>query len=199
LECKICPWLDFYRIDEVGTHFTCKRCGSENVLSQERWREPVDDPRWYYSLHPTMVQFLEGNGDVPLLAVRQFSKSLRASKAEFELEIVKNGETRPTVEIDFAFMTRAGLVIGEAKSVSKLDGNDEKERMRDVGKLIEGARILGAREICFASSRTWGTLARTAIDRAVAASGTRVTVSILERLGTPAPANRQVIHNVAGP
>jgi hypothetical protein len=197
LECKICPWLDFYRIDEVGTHFTCKRCGSENVLSLERWRDPVDDPRWYYSLHPTM--FLDGNGDVPLMAVRQFSSSLPASKAEFELEIVKDGETRPTLEIDFAFMTRFGLVIGEAKSVSKLDGSDEKERMRDVGKLIDGARILGAREICFASSRTWGPLARTAIDRAIAASGTRVTVSILERLGTPAPARRQVIHNVAGP
>jgi len=25
LECGVCPWPDFYRIDEVGNHFDCKR------------------------------------------------------------------------------------------------------------------------------------------------------------------------------
>ena len=143
----------------------------------------MDEPRWYYSLHPTVVQFLNENGDVPILAVRQFAAARRAFDAEFELEIVKEGESRPSMEIDFAFISRDGLVIGEAKSVSKLDGTNEKERTSDVGKLIDAARIVGAREICFATTKTWGPLALLAIASAVSASQTRVTVSLLEKFG----------------
>lgn len=199
LECGFCPWLDYYRIDEVGTHFDCKRCGSKNAVAHERWRSPPDEPRWYYNLHPTVVQFLKDNGDVPILAVHQFAASRRAFDAEFEVEIVKDSESRPTMEIDFAFMSRDGLVLGEAKSVSRLDGKDEKERLRDVGKLIEAARILGAREICFASTKVWGQLAIDSIARAVTASKTGVAVSLLEKLGTAEPSARKVIHNLAGP
>ncbi len=199
LECAICPWPDFYRIDEVGTHFDCKRCGSRNALAQERWRDPKGEPRWYYSLHPTVTQFLQSNGDVPILAVRQFAAARRAYDVEFELEILVEGEIRPKVEIDFAFMSRDGLVIGEAKSVGKLDGQNEKERVRDVTKLLDAAEILGAREVCFATTMTWGSESMRAIDIAVGRARRAVTVSILEQLGSSAPAARRVLHNPAGP
>lgn len=44
------------------------------------------------------------------------------------------------MEIDFGFMSRGGLVIGEAKSASGLDGKDEAERLRDVGKSDSSCR-----------------------------------------------------------
>lgn len=199
LECLVCPWADFYRIDEVGTHFACKRCGSANALAQGRWRDPVDEPRWYYSLHPTIVEFLRNNGDVPILAVRQFGAERRAFDIEFELEILAEGEARPKVEIDFAFMSRDGLVIGEAKSVGKLDGQNEKERVRDVTKLLDAAQILGASEVCFATGKTWGSDSIDAIATATGHARRTVTVSVLERLGTSSPGSRRILHNPAGP
>jgi hypothetical protein len=182
LGCGVCPWVDFYRIDEFGTRFTCKRCGSENVVTQERWRLPESSPRWYYDLHPTVREFLDQSGDVPVLGVSRFSGRGRALDVEFELEIVKPGEIKPRMEIDFAFMTRDGLVLGEAKRSGRLDGQTAKDRVRDARKLIDAAEILAAREICFASTKTWDNAARAAIHRVVEMSSTRVTVSLLERL-----------------
>lgn len=199
LGCGVCPWADFYRIDEVATHFSCKRCGARNTLTQPRWRKPTAAPRMYYSLHPTIAEFLRNNGDVPLLAVRRYADFNRAYEINFEIELLAAGETRPRMEVDFAFLSRDGLVLGEAKSVSKLDGADAAERMRDVNKLLDAANMLGAREVCFATTKTWSTDTLTTIARAVERATTRVTLSTIERLGTPEATNRKILHNPAGP
>jgi len=199
LGCGVCPWVDFYRIDHFGTRFECKRCGSQNALTHERWRTPESAPRWYYDLHPTAREFIDQNGDVPVLAVRQFAGWQRATDIEFELELVKVGADKPTTEIDFALMTREGLVLGEAKRPGRLDGKSERERIRDAGKLIEAARILAAREICFASATSWTPASRKAIQQAVTNSPSQVTVSLLEKLAEETPTSRTVIHNPGGP
>jgi hypothetical protein len=199
LGCGVCPWTDFYRIDEVATRFSCKRCGAHNALTQPRWRKPADAPRVYYSLHPTIEEFLRNNGDVPLLAVRRYAEFNRAYEINFEIELLAAGETRPCMEVDFAFLSRDGLVLGEAKSVSKLDGADEAERIRDVNKLLDAANILGAREVCFATTKSWSTATLTTIARAVEGARTSMTLSTIERLGTPEATNRTVLHNPAGP
>lgn len=196
LECGTCPWRDFYTVDDFGAHFRCKRCGATHAITHERWLDHEVVPRWYYSLHPTVREFLDQNGDVPVLAARQFAAT---TSVEFELELVRSGETRPTAEIDFALMSRDGLVIGEAKRTGTLDGRTEKERVRDATKLVKTAQTLGAREACFASAGTWGLAARAAIDKAVMDTASSVTVSILERLGTAASSPRKVIHNPGGP
>lgn len=199
LECGLCGWPEFYRADEVSHRFTCKRCGSDEPLAQSRWRSPLENPRWYYSLHPSVVQFLENNTDVPLLAVRKFQLTRRADEPVFEIEFVRSGETRPSMEIDFALMSRDGLVLGEAKSTSRLDGDNDAARTRDARKLIDAAELVGAREICFATTKAWTSASLAAIEAAVSASGTKVCVSVLERLGTDSPTDRRVLHNASGP
>lgn len=196
LECGTCPWRDFYTVDDFGARFKCKRCGATHAITHERWLDHEVTPRWYYSLHPTIREFLDQNGDVPVLAARQFGAT---TNVEFELELVRSGETRPTAEIDFALVSRNGLVIGEAKRVGTLDGKTEKDRVRDATKLVKTAQTLGAREVCFASAGTWGLAARAAIDQAVVNTASGVTVTILERLATSSPPSRKVIHNPGGP
>lgn len=199
LECTYCPWHDFYSTDDFGAHFRCKRCGEVNRVTSREWRQPVSGPLWYFQLHPTVTQFLACNGDVPVLAVRQFSRHRRVAAAEFELELVKAGQTRATTEFDFAFTTQDGLVLGEAKSSGDLDGRKEADRVRDVEKLLRAATSLGAREICYASAVKWTQGTYTAIQRAIEGTGTLVTVSLLEELRGAAPTSRKVIHNPAGP
>ena len=168
-------------------------------MTQPRWRKPTDAPRVYYSLHPTIEEFLRDNGDVPLLAVQRYSDLNRAYEVNFELEVLATEETRPRMEVDFAFMSRDGLVLGEAKSVSKLDGASDAERIRDAKKLLDAADILGAREVCFATTKSWSSASLIAIARAVGETNSKVTVSTLERLGTPAVSSRNVLHNAGGP
>lgn len=199
LQCGVCPWVDFYRIEDFGIRFECKRCGSQNALTHERWRTPESAPRWYYDLHPTVREFIDQNGDVPVLAVRQFAWRQRATDIELELELVKVGADKLTTEIDFALMTREGLVLGEAKRPGRLDGKLEKDRIRDAGKLIEAARILAAREICFASATSWTPASLSAIQQAATNSSSQVTVSLLEKLAEETPTSRTVIHNPGGP
>jgi hypothetical protein len=52
--------------------------------------------------------------------------------------------------------------------------------------------------MCFATTKTWASDAISAIDIAVSRAGSRVTVSVLEGLGTSAPKSRRVLHNPAG-
>jgi hypothetical protein len=198
LGCGICPWVDFYRTDEFGAAFTCARCGSSNTVTHARWREPDPGPHWYYEVHPTAFEFIEQNGDVPLLAVHRYARQI--GQVVFELDVLKGNKTKPEMEVDFAFLDRDRLVIGEAKRPGKLDGKNAAERIEDVKKLLDAARILDASEICFATGTAWDAASRTAIASAVTSSGTSVTVTLLEGLLTDdGPMHPKIEHNPAGP
>jgi hypothetical protein len=198
LGCGTCPWVDFYRSDEFGAAFTCARCGSTNAVTHDRWRDPAAGPHWYYELHPTVFEFVEQNGDVPLLAVHRYARQI--SQMVFEVNVLKGSATKPEMEIDFAFLDSDRLVLGEAKRPGNLDGKTAIERIKDVTKLLDAARILDASEVCFATATAWDTAARTAIASAVASSRTNVTVTLLEGLSKADGVRRPTIeHNLAGP
>jgi hypothetical protein len=199
LDCEVCHWLDFYVLADVGSTFSCKRCAAANHLTLERWRMPIDGASWFYDLHPAVTTFFRDHGDVPLLAVQALTRTgMRPVSTEFEFEIVAADNDRPIAEIDFAFVSRDRLVIGEAKSNGALDGRNRTERVRDARKLITAADILGASEICYASATTWSQSTREAIRDAATASGTRVTIAIAENVATPTTAIRTVIANPTG-
>lgn len=144
LECEVCEWLDYYVLADVGATFSCKRCAAANHLTLQRWRMPIGGTSRFYDLHPTITRFLRDHGDVPLLAVRAMERfRMRPAVTEFEFEIVVPGKSKPTAEIDFAFVSRDRLVIGEAKSSGTLDGNNRAERVRDARKLVAAAELLG--------------------------------------------------------
>lgn len=198
LICKACRWADFYRMDELGTRFDCKRCGSTNMLTQGRWKQPPGEPTWYYDLHAPVTNFLEQHGDVPILAVDQYSRGLRVFGSAFELEFYESSTKKAQMEIDFTLMTEHGLVVGEAKSNDNLDGKNEDQRVKDAAKLLRAAAILDAQEVCFASSVTWSASALSAIEKAVALSPRRVVVSSLQELASDNPPARVILHNPEG-
>jgi hypothetical protein len=122
---------------------------------------------------------------------------MRPQGIEFEFEITDNGKA--IAELDFAFMSRGKLIVGEAKSSDDLDGNTKAARVRDARKLITAGEVLGASEVCFASSKTWKQAAKDAVLGASADMGTRLTISLLENVGGSAPATRTVAMNPTGP
>jgi hypothetical protein len=196
LDCEVCHWLDFYVLADVGSTFSCKRCAAANHLTVERWRMPIDGASWFYDLHPAVATFLRDHGDVPLLAVQALTRTgMRPVSTEFEFEIVAAHNDKPIAEIDFAFVSRDRLVIGEAKSNGTLDGRNRAERVRDARKLITAADILDATEICYASATTWSQSAWDAIRDAATASGTHVTIALAENVSTPTAATRTVLVN----
>jgi len=194
LDCEVCHWLDFYILADVASTFACKRCAAPNHLTVERWRMPIDGPSWFYDLHPAVTSFLRDHGDVPLLAVQALTRSgMRPVSTEFEFEIVAADTDKSIAEVDFAFLSRDRLVIGEAKSNGTLDGRNRAERVRDARKLITAADLLGASEICYASTTTWSQSAREAIRDAATASGTHVTIAVAENVSTPTAVARTVL------
>lgn len=194
LECAVCHWLDFYVLADVGSSFSCKRCTAASHLTFERWRTPIDGASWFYDLHPAVTAFLRDHGDVPLLAVQALTHTgMRPVSTEFEFEIVAAHNDKPIAEIDFAFVSRDRLVIGEAKSNGTLDGRNRAERVRDARKLIAAAEILDASEVCYASATAWSQSARQAIRDAATASATHVTIALAENVSTPRGATRTVL------
>jgi hypothetical protein len=199
LDCEVCHWLDFYVLADVGSTFSCKRCAAGNHLTVERWRMPIDGASWFYDLHPAVTTFLRDHGHVPLLAVQALTHTgMRPVSTEFEFEIVAADNDKPIAEIDFAFVSRDRLVIGEAKSNGTLDGRNRAERVRDARKFITAADILDASEICYASATTWSQSACEAIRDAATASGTHVTIAVVENVSTPTAATRTVLANPPG-
>lgn len=199
LDCEVCHWRDFYVLADVGSTFACKRCATPNHLTVKRWRMPIDGASWFYDLHPAVTSFLRDHGDVPLLAVQALTHTgMRPVSTEFEFEILAADIDKSIAEIDFAFVSRDRLVIGEAKSNGALDGRNRTERVRDARKLITAADILGASEICYASATTWSQSTWEAIRDAATASRTHVTIAVAENVSTPTAATRTVLTNPTG-
>lgn len=151
LGCASCPIYEFYPLDEIRQHYACRRCGSSNVLEQQRWKLPLEEPQWYYELHPAVAELLTNDGNYPLLATRHLRSQAPARSALVteEFELVDQGEAY--VEFDFAVATLDALYVGEAKKRNALATN-AKATKRELNKLLEGSRQLGATHLVLATA-----------------------------------------------
>ena len=182
LGCAVCPWRDFYPIDDVGTSFRCSRCGSANALTYARWRKPEAGPIWFYELHPTAAEFLAQHGDAPLLAAHHHPAARSTDSIEYELEFADASSSKSWAEVDFAILGRSGLILGEAKSNGKLDGTNAGARVSDVRKLLRAANTVMAGEVCFATVGAWDSAAKTAFATALEQNRTTVRITLLEHI-----------------
>lgn len=94
--------------------------------------------------------------------------------------MVQDGARRPLVEFDFALLANERLVVGEAKKERRLDGNNDQERLQDARKLLRGAKILEADEVCLATAETWTTGTKDVVLQAKGQS--EISVSMLEKI-----------------
>ncbi|MFJ2751198.1 hypothetical protein [Streptomyces sp. NPDC087297] len=153
LGCGHCPILEFYPLAEISQSYRCRRCGGDNQLTKDRWKPAAHEPRWFYDLHPAVLELVMNDGDVPLLATQHLRRQYWARQALVceEFELLKDGNR--IVEMDFAVATTEELWLGEAKSNDTL-GDSPKARRREASKLMEGCALVGAAGLILATAKT---------------------------------------------
>ncbi|KOV57567.1 hypothetical protein ADK64_38380 [Streptomyces sp. MMG1121] len=152
LGCGHCPILEFYPLAEISQSYRCRRCGGDNQLTKDRWKPVTHEPRWFYDLHPAVLELVMNDGDVPLLATQYLRGQYWARHALVceEFELLKDGDR--FVEMDFALATTEELWLGEAKSNDSL-GDNPKARRREASKLMEGCTLVGAAGLILATAK----------------------------------------------
>jgi hypothetical protein len=138
--CGECERRAFYRMDALREMNTCPRCGAAAYSSAAR-RTSIDkseEPGWFYDLHGAAREFLEQDGDVPVLA----GWTSRSSTTAFQGRKILTRSTSPP--------WWTGVVIGEAKRIASL--GTRRETNRAVQKLIRVSDLVSADEIVLATT-----------------------------------------------
>jgi hypothetical protein len=153
--CPRCHYVDFYRLDEVGPGFACSRCRNvSRTIKQALWRDPLEEPKWYYDLDEVVYQMLENNGDVPLLALSTLTHGKASALFLPEAEVeVKGRRGERDIELDMWAVIDGDVAIGEAKSTDFLEETQtaEEDRCRRLAKV---AAAVSADRFVLATSRT---------------------------------------------
>jgi hypothetical protein len=128
LGCAQCQRPAFYRLEELAQSFHCLRCGHLSQLVQHRWRNPHQEPWWFYDLHPVAREFLASDGDVPLLLAKHLrKKTLGVYRDVPEVEVLDaNGNAE--AEADLIALQRHTLVLGEAKRTDTFENSVKGRR-----------------------------------------------------------------------
>lgn len=149
LNCSQCGRPAFRSIDEVGQVNQCPRCGAPNSLIRERWRKPIEEPYWFYDVHPSVREYLVNNGEVPL----QLSHHLRTRSSSYvdiaEVELL-NTAGSPEAEADLVALSGGDLITAEAKRPGTLGTGSELRRC--VAKRTTFAEVLCADQIVIATA-----------------------------------------------
>jgi hypothetical protein len=160
LKCAECRATRFYRLADVGHQFRCSRCATEQRLGPPSWMLGAEPP-WRYMLAEVVFQFLDNNGDLPLLAAHDFVVSPEArSRPAVRRKLQYTGELRITdpdgkdSELDIVVTDGAHVWIGEATVSTSLEDTKDKETKR-LKRFRNVADILGARAALLISSAEW--------------------------------------------
>ena len=63
----------------MGQDFRCERCTHASMIEQPLWRDPPDEPAWYYDLDHAVREALRLNGRVPILAADSLRRKYAAA------------------------------------------------------------------------------------------------------------------------
>jgi DNA-directed RNA polymerase subunit RPC12/RpoP len=149
LGCARCGKPAFVAVDDLAQVNRCPRCSATNVLSQERWKDPVAEPQWYYDLHPTAREHLSQNGEVPLLLSHHLRSTSRSYVDAPELELV-DAEGNKLAETDLIALADNELIVAEAKKSGTMGAG--RELRNAVAKRALLAEQLRADQIVIATA-----------------------------------------------
>jgi hypothetical protein len=165
LGCGTCGRPSFTSVGNLTQVNQCPRCGAANELARVQWRDPVEEPSWYYDLHPVARELLADHGEVPLLLSRHLRSGLRHYDVP-ELEL-RDASGSPVAEADFIAVSGDDIIVAEAKSNDAL-GRNAKEVRRAAAKRIRLADVLRADQMILATTRPeWSSSSITEIRSAV--------------------------------
>jgi hypothetical protein len=151
LGCGTCGRPSFIAIGNLAQANQCPRCGAANELARVQWRDPVEEPSWYYDLHPVARELLADHGEVPLLLSRHLRSGSRRYDDVPELEL-RDTSGNPVAEADLIAVSDDEVIVAEAKSNDTLGGN-AKEVRRAAAKRVRLAVVLRADQIVLATTR----------------------------------------------
>lgn len=182
LRCGRCNWLTWYPLEALSQDFQCQRCTHVNMIEQQLWRDPFDEPAWFYDLDHAVREALRLNGRIPILAASSLARQNRdAFSFTPDFEMIRHGADKPTVEIDLGAIGNGKVILCEAKSSSTLAASDPDEK-RDTAKLITACRALTADVLCLATSQPeWSPRTRATVQAECDRAG--VSALWLEGLG----------------
>ncbi|MBI3224189.1 MAG: hypothetical protein HYZ39_03910 [Mycolicibacterium cosmeticum] len=165
-KCPVCHHSAFVHVDDVAAVMRCQRCRADNAFERQLWRLPVDEPTWFYDLHPIARTLLKDNGDVPLLLseyLRKRSTRTFLDAAEFEL-VGHSGD--PVSETDVLALADRQLVVAEAKSSNTFGGRTERNGA--ARKRALAAKAFHADEVVLATTEmAWDQATITAMQAAL--------------------------------
>lgn len=151
LDCATCGRPAFIAVGSLAQVNQCPRCGTANELAQTRWRDPVEEPTWYYDLHPVARELLAEHGEVPLLLSRHLRSTSRRYDDVPELEL-RDDSGNPVAEADLIALSNDQVIVAEAKSNDVL-GKNPREVKRAAAKRVKLARVLRADQIILATTQ----------------------------------------------
>lgn len=149
-KCPRCQHSAFVHLADLASMIRCERCLAENALERQLWRLPIEEPTWYYDLHPIARKLLLDNGIVPLLLsqyLRSRTQRGYTDAAEFEMF---DPSGVPFSETDLLALADRRLLLAEAKSSNSF-GN-RRQRNAIAQKRAVSARVLQVDEIVLATS-----------------------------------------------
>lgn len=159
LRCDICRQKRFYRLAEIGDDFLCERCWTRQPVSQASLTS-YPEPEWRYGLTEVVFQFLQHNGDLPLLAGYDFMRSraaCRSSRGPFDLRLAGEldlvSPTHGAGDIDVLLADGSELWLAQATVQPKL--GDRQKELKRLELLHELAMCLSARGALLISAATW--------------------------------------------
>lgn len=157
--CKNCSW---YKPQETTNTFTCKRCGSTNVIKEENLRVQAPDSRFeplaFYKLNELFHQFWNSNGWLTALTLSQLKKNSDGSLIFLpETEFRKKPEQeKPDFEIDLLVIVDGSLYFGEAKRDANASNPKKKLSVEQIENLLGFDKFLPLKGLVFSSfSGNW--------------------------------------------
>lgn len=187
LGCGMCSRPAFIAVGNLAQVNQCPRCGTANELAMTQWRDPVEEPKWYYDLHPVARELLADHGEVPLLLSRHLRSAARRYDDVPELEL-RDASGNPVAEADLIAAANDQVILAEAKSSDAL-GKNPREVKRAAAKRVMLAGALRADQIILATTQPeWNMSSLTEIRGAVSGrlwlAGLRPAVRLITRLGS---------------
>lgn len=167
LGCATCNEVQFQAVDKLRQRWVCARCDAINDLDHTSWKYPVEEPTWFYDLHPIARRLLKEHGEIPaLLAARLAIVGIGESYRDLaEMTFVEG--SKPRAEIDLIAYRGDTLIVAECKSADHLDGT-KKQMTAEVTKKCQVASMLQADLLIFATTaQAWQAATHTAITDAV--------------------------------
>ncbi|MFC7593692.1 hypothetical protein ACFQU3_00090 [Terrabacter sp. GCM10028922] len=185
LRCGSCFVFSFITVDDLRSTNACHRCGAANPLMRERWGTPLDEPTWWYDLHPAARELLAADAGVGLLAAEYLRSKARSYDDVSELEFVRGMD--PVAEADLLAVVDGRVVLGEAKTTPKL--GTRSERAAKAKKLATIAAAVRADELLLCTtSSTWSAVdvaaISTALDEAIPEVAMRPSIRTIVGLGS---------------